>query len=73
MSIPDLKSLIETGISLSESEEVVDAMTVGALVAGMPMVYSTPYMIQVMEVTAEKLTAGLLILPNSKNSERNSD
>ena len=60
MSIPDLKNLIETGISLSESEEVVDAMTVGALVAGMPMVYSTPYMIQVMEVTAEKLTAGLL-------------
>lgn len=60
MSTLDLKSLIETGISLSESEEVIDAMTVGALVAGMPMVYSTPYMIQVMEVTAEKLTAGLL-------------
>ena len=60
MSTLDLKNLIETGITLSESEEVVDAMTVGALVAGMPMVYSTPYMIQVMEVTAEKLTAGLL-------------
>lgn len=35
-------------------------MTVGALVDGMPFVYSTPYMIQVMEVTAEKLTANLL-------------
>lgn len=60
MSTLDLPSLIDAGIRLSETEEVVDAMTVGALVPGMPLVYSTPYMIQVMEITAEKLTAGLL-------------
>ena len=60
MSTLHLPSLIDTGIRLSEAEEVVDAMTVGALVPGMPLVYSTPYMIQVMEITAEKLTAELL-------------
>ena len=60
MSAIELSALIETGINNSFSETVVEAMTVGALVPGMPFVYSTPYMIQVMEVTAEKLTAGLL-------------
>ena len=56
----DLKSCVAAGIRQSRSETVVDAMTVGALVAGMPMVYSTPYMITVMEVVSEHLTASLL-------------
>lgn len=55
-----LSDFIEIGISSEQREEVKPAMTVGALVAGMPMVYSTPYMIQVMEITAEQLTAKLL-------------
>lgn len=56
----DLKSCITPGIRQSRSETVLDAMTVGALVDGMPMVYSTPYMITVMEVVSEHLTAPLL-------------
>ncbi len=56
----DLKSCVASGIRQSRSETVVDSMTVGALVAGMPMVYSTPYMITVMEVVSEHLTASLL-------------
>ena len=56
----DLKSCVAAGIRQSRSETVVDSMTVGALVAGMPMVYSTPYMITVMEVVSEHLTASLL-------------
>lgn len=56
----NLTDYIEIGIEQSRTETVVDAMTVGALVAGMPMVYSTPYMIQIMEITSEDLTAALL-------------
>jgi fluoroacetyl-CoA thioesterase len=56
----DLTEHIQIGAEQSRSELVLYEMTVGALVAGMPMVYSTPYMIQVMEVTAEHLTASLL-------------
>lgn len=56
----NLTDHIKIGIEEKSSEVVRNEMTVGALVAGMPMVYSTPYMIQVMEVTAERLTAGLL-------------
>ena len=56
----NLKSCVAAGIRQSRSETVVDSMTVGALVAGMPMVYSTPYMITVMEVVSEHLTASLL-------------
>ena len=60
MSSLELSTLIKTGITQSYSESVTEAMTVGALVPGMPFVYSTPYMIQIMEVTAERLTADLL-------------
>ncbi|MGR8948913.1 MAG: thioesterase family protein [Gammaproteobacteria bacterium] len=60
MTTVNLTELIAPGLSQSRSEVVVDAMTVGALVNGMPMVYSTPYMITVMEVTAENLTAARL-------------
>lgn len=55
-----LDDYIEVGLAGNRIETVVDAMTVGALLPGMPMVYSTPYMIQVMEITAEHLTAALL-------------
>jgi len=55
-----LKEHINVGVSITDSELVKNEMTVGALVPGMPMVYSTPYMIQVMEITAERLIAGLL-------------
>ncbi|MEM7467395.1 MAG: thioesterase [Pseudomonadota bacterium] len=55
-----ISDFVKVGLTQSREEQVVKAMTVGALVEGMPYVYSTPYMIQVMEVVAENLTAPLL-------------
>ena len=51
---------IAKGVTGTRTETVEESMTVGALVPGMPYVYSTPYMITVMEVVAEQSVAALL-------------
>ena len=56
----NIADYIAPGVSGERVETVTQAMTVGALVDGMPFVYSTPYMITVMEVVAEHSVAKLL-------------
>ena len=48
----DLNTIIEIGSSAEQGLTVVDELTVGHTVAGMPMVFATPQMIQHMEVVA---------------------
>ncbi|MGR9092478.1 MAG: thioesterase family protein [Gammaproteobacteria bacterium] len=51
---------IEIGATLTRDIEVVEELTVGYSVAGMPLVFATPQMIHHMEVVCAGLIADLL-------------
>jgi len=55
-----LEDLVPVGTTNEQTIQVTDELTVGFSVAGMPMVFATPQMIQHMEVVCAAAIAPLL-------------